>query len=85
MAYFNRGFRRRSFNREPTKITCAECGKEDTVPFKPREGSTVLCRDCFLKKKGITPRERTTEPESEETESPEETEEPAEEFGEETE
>ncbi len=55
------GFRRSSggFNRGPremTKIKCAECGKEDEVPFKPRDGSSVLCKDCYFKKKGITPR-----------------------------
>lgn len=36
---------------EPTEITCAECGKQDTVPFKPREGSAVYCRDCFAKRR----------------------------------
>ena len=48
---------RRSFGpREMTKITCAKCGKEDEVPFKPREGSEVLCKDCYFKSKGIEPR-----------------------------
>ncbi|MEM4152989.1 MAG: CxxC-x17-CxxC domain-containing protein [Candidatus Pacearchaeota archaeon] len=73
MAYFRRSFRR--FNREPTKITCAECGKEDTVPFKPREGSTVLCKECFLKKKGIVPKEEKPEAAEEEPEVVEEVEE----------
>ena len=52
------GFRR-PFNsgpREMTKIKCAKCGKDDEVPFKPRDGSTVLCKDCYFKEKGITPR-----------------------------
>ncbi len=53
---FGRRFRRR-FPREMTKITCSECGKEDEVPFKPREGSSVLCRECFMKKRGIKPKE----------------------------
>ena len=57
---FNRGGGgggfRRSFPREMTKIKCSECGKEDEVPFKPREGTPVYCRECFMKKKGITPR-----------------------------
>ena len=64
------GFRR--FNRGPPqgpremhKITCSECGKEAEVPFVPREGSPVYCKDCFMKKKGITPREQTTEPSEE--------------------
>jgi CxxC-x17-CxxC domain-containing protein len=52
-----RGGPRRSFGpREMTKIKCAECGKEDEVPFKPRDGSTVLCKECYFKSKGITPR-----------------------------
>jgi CxxC-x17-CxxC domain-containing protein len=61
-----------------TKIKCAECGKEDEVPFKPREGSTVLCKECFMKKKGITPRtepaEKAEEKEKAEEGSVEETE-----------
>ncbi|HNX20034.1 MAG TPA: zinc-ribbon domain containing protein [Acidobacteriota bacterium] len=28
-------------------IVCQQCGKEDTVPFKPTAGRPVLCRDCF--------------------------------------
>lgn len=30
-------------------ITCAKCGKEDTVPFQPKDESSVLCRDCYQK------------------------------------
>lgn len=56
MGYNRSGFQRRRYYSEPTEIICAQCGKKDTVPFKPREGSEVLCRECFLKKKGITPR-----------------------------
>lgn len=38
--------------RQDYPITCANCGKQDTVPFKPREdGNPVLCRDCFKNKK----------------------------------
>jgi CxxC-x17-CxxC domain-containing protein len=52
------GFRGRSFGgpREMHKIKCSECGKDAEVPFKPREGTPVYCRECFFKKKGITPR-----------------------------
>lgn len=39
------------------KITCSECGQEGEVPFKPREGSPVFCRNCFAKKNGRTPRD----------------------------
>jgi len=51
------GFRRNNnFKREMTKIKCSQCGKEDEVPFKPREGSNVLCKECYMKSKGIEPR-----------------------------
>ena len=30
--------------------TCANCGKEARVPFKPREDRPVLCSDCFAAK-----------------------------------
>lgn len=33
--------------REFHTATCAECGKETEVPFKPTEGRPVYCRDCF--------------------------------------
>lgn len=26
---------------------CARCGRPTTVPFQPRSGSSVFCRDCF--------------------------------------
>ena len=28
---------------------CAECGKETEVPFEPREGRPVYCRECYEK------------------------------------
>jgi len=37
--------------RESFEITCGQCGKSDTVPFKPRGDRPVLCRDCFRKGK----------------------------------
>jgi len=32
----------------PTKfeIVCDHCGKHDHVPFQPKVGRTVLCREC---------------------------------------
>ncbi len=42
--------------RQMHKTTCSECGKEAEVPFKPIEGKPVFCRECYMKKKGITPR-----------------------------
>ena len=37
--------------RQMFEITCAECGKADTVPFKPKGDRPVLCRDCFRKQR----------------------------------
>lgn len=30
---------------------CATCGKETVVPFEPRSGRPVYCRDCFTANK----------------------------------
>lgn len=37
--------------REFFPATCAACGKETTVPFRPVEGRPVYCRDCFQSQK----------------------------------
>lgn len=37
--------------REMHKAVCSECGKECEVPFKPREGKPVFCKECYQKKK----------------------------------
>ena len=47
-----RSFSRNDRPREMHKATCADCGKECEVPFKPTEGRAVLCKDCFMAKKG---------------------------------
>jgi len=42
--------RGRSFDRGPREmhtITCADCGKEDQVPFKPDGERPTYCRDCY--------------------------------------
>ena len=31
------------------EIKCSDCGKKDTVPFKPITGKNVYCRTCFSK------------------------------------
>jgi len=56
------GFRRSFGPREMHKIICAECKQEGEVPFKPREGTPVYCRDCFNKRKGM---ESTSAPKKE--------------------
>lgn len=40
--------------RQSFEITCANCGKKDTVPFQPRGDRPVLCRDCFRQQRGGT-------------------------------
>jgi len=32
-------------------VVCAECGQEAEVPFEPREGRPVYCKDCYAKLK----------------------------------
>jgi CxxC-x17-CxxC domain-containing protein len=34
-------------NREMFPATCAECGKETMVPFKPNPEKPVYCKDCY--------------------------------------
>lgn len=33
--------------RELFPATCAECGKQTQVPFRPTEGRPVYCRECY--------------------------------------
>jgi CxxC-x17-CxxC domain-containing protein len=33
--------------REVSTVICAECGKETTVPFRPRLARPVYCAECF--------------------------------------
>jgi len=42
----NFGRERRDFD-----VTCSDCGKKTTVPFKPTQGKPVLCRDCYKNSK----------------------------------
>lgn len=57
---FDRGSKRRAPGREPkgfknrrdfesSIVTCASCGVECEVPFKPTSNKPVYCRDCFNK------------------------------------
>jgi len=52
MRDFNRGSFRRDFGqREMHKAICSECGNECEVPFKPREGAPVFCKECYAKRR----------------------------------
>ena len=47
------GFKPKRFGPQTMhKATCAECGKECEVPFKPKGDRPVYCRECYMKKKG---------------------------------
>ncbi|HLC19822.1 MAG TPA: CxxC-x17-CxxC domain-containing protein [Candidatus Nanoarchaeia archaeon] len=46
-----RGPRRDFGPREMHKATCAECGNECEVPFKPAGDRPVYCRTCYSKKR----------------------------------
>ena len=35
--------------RQMYTVVCAECGVETTVPFEPREGRPVYCKECYAK------------------------------------
>jgi CxxC-x17-CxxC domain-containing protein len=37
--------------REMHKATCADCGQETEVPFKPSGDRPVYCRECYQKHK----------------------------------
>jgi CxxC-x17-CxxC domain-containing protein len=37
--------------RQMFTVTCAECGAETTVPFEPREGRPVYCKECYVKQR----------------------------------
>ena len=34
-----------------TAVTCADCGKNTTVPFEPRGDRPVYCQDCYQSRK----------------------------------
>lgn len=36
--------------RQMFQTVCADCGKTTEVPFEPRQGRPVYCRDCFDKR-----------------------------------
>ena len=35
--------------RQMFPAVCAQCGQDTEVPFEPREGRPVYCRDCYIK------------------------------------
>ena len=46
--------RKRNFDRGPREmhdVTCADCGVETQVPFKPDGTRPVYCRECYQKRR----------------------------------
>ena len=42
----------RNSNRKMFPAVCAQCGKETTIPFEPKEDRPVYCRECFDARRG---------------------------------
>ncbi|RJS72799.1 hypothetical protein CW713_07950 [Methanophagales archaeon] len=52
MSERNFGGRRQVFDRPPREmhtVTCADCGEECQVPFKPDGSRPVYCQECYQK------------------------------------
>lgn len=52
----NRNFGKPRFNNDRQEMysaTCANCGKQCEVPFRPTGSKPVFCRECFQNDKGI--------------------------------
>ncbi len=47
-----------SSSRQMYPVVCADCGKETEVPFEPRGGRPVYCRDCYNKTRPASSRRR---------------------------
>ena len=47
----NGGFRQDRQDREMHKATCSSCGTECEVPFKPKDGRPVYCKECYRNQK----------------------------------
>mgnify|MGYP000881352013 CR=1 FL=1 len=50
--------KQRQNNADPSSRTmypaiCSECGAETEVPFAPRQDRPVLCRECFMRQRGL--------------------------------
>jgi CxxC-x17-CxxC domain-containing protein len=40
--------------RQMFDVTCANCGQATQVPFEPRQGRPVYCRDCFQAQRSVS-------------------------------
>lgn len=39
------------YGRQLYSVTCASCGKQAQVPFKPSGDRPVYCRDCYMQQR----------------------------------
>lgn len=39
------------YGRQLFSVTCASCGKQAQVPFKPSGDRPVYCRDCYMQQR----------------------------------
>jgi CxxC-x17-CxxC domain-containing protein len=49
-SYAGNGYESRDYDRGPREMfsaTCASCGREAQVPFRPSGAKPVYCSDCF--------------------------------------
>jgi CxxC-x17-CxxC domain-containing protein len=42
---------RQGHTRVETPAVCSQCGKENTVQFRPTQNRPILCRECFREKR----------------------------------
>jgi len=47
---YSSGSRSQGGERQMFQAVCADCGTTTEVPFEPRQGRPVYCRDCFEKR-----------------------------------
>ncbi|HEX2916644.1 MAG TPA: zinc-ribbon domain containing protein [Chloroflexia bacterium] len=52
--------------REVSKVICAECGTETTVPFRPRQARPVYCALCLQKHRAASEQPPETSKQQEE-------------------
>ena len=45
-----RKLRRQKSRKKMHIATCSACGAETKVPFKPKEGKEVFCKECYKKR-----------------------------------
>ncbi len=55
---FERRDNERSFEKRMFNVTCAKCGNDCEVPFKPTGNKPVYCSNCFRKDDNYGPKQQ---------------------------